>query len=425
MTLRVLYIETAPQAGGSTISLFELVRHLDRELLQPAVLLCATNPYAARFSSLGVPVIRTALHCSLRAPYYPAPLARARSSTLAARMRAMPLTRVLWRAGGLAVRTATHTWPQARDIARTIRQSKTDLVHLNDAPALHKAGILGSRLAGVPCVCHVRSMPPLDALDRTLARFVGHFIFISRAVETDQRRRGLGTRPGTVIYNALDLSAYKQLPARETARQRFGLDPCASVVGMLGRIEPWKGHRDLLAALALLAPGHANLRCLIAGKADQDSAWYQDELRAQVRDLHLEGVVQFVGYQEDVRHFLAALDVLVHASVEPEPFGRVLIEGMAAGLPIVATNAGGVPEIVTDEGTGLLVPPGQPSVLAGAIGRLIADPTAGQAMGASGHQRARELFAIDRHVAAVLQIYKTVVGDTLGTQPDATLHTKG
>jgi glycosyltransferase involved in cell wall biosynthesis len=404
----VLYVESAPQAGGSTISLFQLLQHLDRQTFEPLVLLCASNPYAEQIASLGIRVLLTDKYCSLRTPAYPSALMQARASTWADRLRSHRLSRAVWRAGGLAVRSMTQTWPLAQEVRHQIRQHKVDLVHLNDAPSLHKAGILGSRMAGVPCICHVRSMPPLDALDRLLLHFVTHFIFISKAVEDDQRRQGIGWRPGTVVYNALDLSPYRS-PDRQAARQAFGLAENDVVVGMMGRIEPWKGHRDLLAALSILAPQFPRLRCLIAGRPELDGMWYQQELVSLVASLQLDDVVRFVGYQRDVPQFLAALDVLVHASVQPEPFGRVLIEGMAAGLPIVATKAGGVPEVVADGETGVLVPPGEPPALAAAIAHLLSAPEQARAMGERGRERASALFAIGCHVDAITAIYSNIL----------------
>lgn len=404
---RVLYIESAPQAGGSTVSLFELVRRIDRTVFAPAIMLCTSNPYAERFRAAGVDVLPGA-YCSSRTPSYPAALAQARRSGWAARVRSNRVTRGIWRAGGLLVRTVQQTWPQARAVARIMREQGIDLVHLNDAPELHKAGILACRMAGVSCVCHVRSMPPMDALDRLLARNVAHFVFISQAVEQDQRRKGVGGRPGSVVHNALDLSAYASLN-RQAARRSFDLADDDLVIGMMGRIEPWKGQRELLAALALLAPRFPTLRCLIAGAPELDGQWFLDELKATVTTLGLDGVVRFVGYQGDTPRFMAALDVLAHASVQPEPFGRVLIEAMAAGLPVVATNAGGVPEIVLDGATGLLAAPGDAQALAAALARLLSEREQAADMGQRGQARAVELFSIERHVAAIEDIYRTVL----------------
>lgn len=405
---RILYIESAPQAGGSTVSLYELARRINRQEFEPVVLMCASNPYRARFESAGIPVIASATYCSVRTPSYPAALAQARSSTWASRLRRNRVSRALWRAAGLVTRTALHTWPLALQVRLIIKQQKISLVHLNDAPELHKAGIIASRLAGVPCICHVRSMPPLDAFDRFLARFVARFVFISLAVERDQREKGLGKRPGVVVHNAVDLSPYRALD-RAAARQAFDLAPDDLVVGMMGRIEPWKGQRDVLQALRLLAPQFPRLRCLIAGTPELDGQWYLDELKGLAQSLDLGDIVRFVGYQDNTPLFLSALDVLVHASVQPEPFGRVLIEGMAAGLPLVAANAGGVPEIVVDGQTGLLTPPAQPTALADALARVLANPAEGQAMGQAGRMRAQTLFAIDSQIAAIESIYRQLV----------------
>ena len=412
MSIRVLYVESAPEAGGSTVSLLELLAGLDRQAIEPVVMLCASNPYRQSIERLGIRVMITGDYCSVRTPSYPPALAQARSSAWAARVRRNRLTRSLWRSAGLASRTLLHTWPLARRLARTLRDERIDLVHLNDAPALHKAGILASRLAGVPCICHARSMPPLDVVDRALAHSVGRFVFISKAVEQDQRRRGLAGLPGSVVYNAVDLAPYQALD-RQAARRFYNLSDSDVVVGMMGRIEPWKGQRDLLSALSQMAPQPA-LRCLIAGSAGSDVQWYQDELNGMVQALQLEQVVRFTGFVDNVPRFMAALDLLVHASTQPEPFGRVLIEAMAAGVPIVASNAGGVPEIIEHEQSGLLVSPANPTEMAAAMGRLLADRRLAGDLADNGRRRVQELFSVSAHVAAIQDIYRLRASQLLG-----------
>jgi glycosyltransferase involved in cell wall biosynthesis len=133
---------------------------------------------------------------------------------------------------------------------------------------------------------------------------------------------------------------------------------------------------------------------------------YEAQLRQQVGDLHLEGCVEFLGFCEDVSSAIDALDIVVHASILEEPFGRVITEGMLGAKPVVATRGGGVPEIVLDEVTGLLVPMGDVGKMADAICRLVADPALRSKMGSAGKQRVLEHFTTEQTVPQMEAVFE-------------------
>ena len=126
--------------------------------------------------------------------------------------------------------------------------------------------------------------------------------------------------------------------------------------------------------------------------------------------LGLDNVLQFTGFCSNVKQAISELDVVVHASTKGEPFGQVIVEGMAAGKPVVATNGGGVPEIVEDGLTGILVPMGDVSAMAEAICRICADPLAARIMGAKGKKRVAEHFTIEQTARKVESVYAYLLG---------------
>ncbi len=140
---------------------------------------------------------------------------------------------------------------------------------------------------------------------------------------------------------------------------------------------------------------------------------YEDDLHAQVTRLGLDTRVQFTGFLSDVGVVLRSLDVLVHASVVPEPFGQVVVEGMAAGLPVVASDAGGPAEVITDGINGVLVPPSDPDALAQALRELASDPSRRRALGVAAHKRALD-FAPELIGEQVLMLYRHVLGVLVG-----------
>src|SRR5262249_1030151 len=125
----------------------------------------------------------------------------------------------------------------------------------------------------------------------------------------------------------------------------------------------------------------------------------------------LDTNLQFTGFVEDVGSAIARLQMVVHASTIGEPFGQVIIEGMAAGKPVIATNAGGIPEIVLSGETGLLVPIGDERALAGAMLALLRNPSRAGQMGAKGRERVRNFFSIEKHARAVEQVYEDMLHD--------------
>lgn len=190
----------------------------------------------------------------------------------------------------------------------------------------------------------------------------------------------------------------------DRADARRGL-PVAGVplIGVFGRLTFWKGQHVVLEALARLPGVHA----LLVGDECED-ADYVRGLRARIEELDLSDRVSFLGFRADVANLLAAVDVVVHASVAPEPFGRVIVEGMLAKRPVIAARAGGVPEIIDDGVSGVLVEPDDPTDLANEIAALLGDPARAAEIAETGRARARERFSvtrmlrsIDRHVSEI------------------------
>jgi len=176
-------------------------------------------------------------------------------------------------------------------------------------------------------------------------------------------------------------------------------------IGLIGRISPWKGQHVFIQAAAQVTRRFPGAKFLIIGAALFGEDEYEREVRQLARQLGLENVVQFTGFCTDVKQAISELDLVVHASTKGEPFGQVIVEGMAAGKPVVATNGGGVPEIVQDGMTGILVPMGDVPAMAEAICRICADPVSARIMGSNGKKRIAEHFTIEQTARKVESVY--------------------
>jgi glycosyltransferase involved in cell wall biosynthesis len=237
-----------------------------------------------------------------------------------------------------------------------------------------------------------------------MCRFASRAIAISQAVAAPIPC----TAKTSVVPNGLDLNAFERADGLRF-RAESGVNPQQPLVGIVGRLVRWKGQRDFLDAAARVLRQRPEARFAVVGdalfSADHDE---MADLRQYAQHLGIAHQVTFTGHREDVGEVMAGLDLLVHCS-EAEPFGRVLIEGMAAGCPVVAYADGGVPEIVVDGVTGVLVPPKDIDGLARAISTLLDDPTRRAALGQAGQRRASEHYTAEASARQVEQIYEEIL----------------
>jgi len=266
-------------------------------------------------------------------------------------------------------------------LARLIRREKFDIIHTHNS----KAGFIGrlaGRLAGVPLVIHtVHGFAFHDAespgrrilfrtLERVAARWCDGIIFISKPLEEWANRERIGLRvPRRVIYSGIDVESFRRADP-QTVRREFGIPSNRVVVGMISKLWEGKGHRSLLQAWHQIQPdwsGGDRPHLMIVGEGP-----LEDELKQRVRQLELTNSVTFTGFRADIPEVTSAVDVAVLPS-EFEGMGRVVLEAMAAGKPVVASRVGGIPDLVRDGVNGLLVPPNDVAALAAALRKVLTD----------------------------------------------------
>jgi len=264
------------------------------------------------------------------------------------------------------------------------------------------AGLAG-RLVRRPVVWHVRVWRPDPKLDWLLAVLATRIIVISEAVRTRFRRYPRAYRRCSVVPNGIDLDSFVPLKDPASVRESLAVPAAARLIGTVGRLVQFKGHQYLLEAFARLRQSHPGIRLVIVGAGPE-----REMLDRQAQGLGVAGVVHFTGHRMDVPDLLATMEVFVLPSVA-EDFGRVLLEAMAVQRPVVATAAGGVPEVVEENVTGLLVTPADPAALSDAVSMLLADSARAEAMGRAGRQRVEKHFNLRRHAELVEAVYAEVV----------------
>ncbi len=296
----------------------------------------------------------------------------------------------------------------APSVARAafLRKRGIGLVHLNNSVLVNHPWMLAARLAGIKCVTHERGInQQYPASARYFGRHLDAIICISRAVEENFRDRGFPMDNVLTIHNGLDPDALAVQRQPDAVRASLGIAPDAPVVVMVGNIREWKGQHTLVAALDVVRRAHPAVRCVLVGATSPADVEYEHRLKAQVSSLGLQEHVIFTGFHSRPAEFLMMGDVIVHASVDPEPFGRVILEAMACKKPVVASRSGAIQEIVDEGKTGLTFTPGDADALAAAIRSLIGNPAEAACLGRNGYQRLVREFHINLNVQATQELY--------------------
>jgi glycosyltransferase involved in cell wall biosynthesis len=310
--------------------------------------------------------------------------------------------------GKLLARMAASTLPAlayGSRLRRLFRSERLDLIQTNGM----KAHLLGTWAAprGVPVIWHLHDYlgprPAMARLLRVASRRLGvSVVAVSNSV-ADDARRVLGSRvPVRAIHNAVDLRRFASGPGDGPALDRasgWTDAPTGTVrVGLVATFALWKGHEVFFDAIARI-PRERPARFYVVGGPiyrSTGSQWSMEDLKLEATRLGVIDRVGFVGPVEEPAGALRSLDVAVHASTRPEPFGRAIVEGMATGLGVVAIRDGGAAELFDDGESALGCPPNDASRLARAIDRLILDPDLRQRLGANARRAAMARFDADR-----------------------------
>jgi glycosyltransferase involved in cell wall biosynthesis len=396
--MRVAFLSVSSEMGGSEVSLLELVRGLRRhEPTWPLDLVVPREgPLSAAAEDAGASVHVLPL---------PARLRRVGESTTGTRSTVGRGVSLLLAAGSLG--------PYGRALADLLSRVGPDVVHTNG----FKLHVLGARAAppSSAVVWHLHEYVAHRPITRRLLRrYVGKcsaLVANSRSVAAELVAALDSPVPVATIYNAvnpcefspdgdaIDVDALAGLPAAPAGTLRVGL------VATYGR---WKGHLTFVEAIRRLDPG-TRCRAYIVGGALYDTAGSQytrAELETAIGAAGLRGRVGLTGFVDRPAAALRALDVVVHASTQPEPFGLVIAEGLATGRAVVVSAAGGAAELVTDGVDALTHAPGDAGGLARCIDRLAAEPALRAALGADGRRTALRKCNPDDFTRAFVNVYE-------------------
>ncbi|KAB2911475.1 MAG: glycosyltransferase family 4 protein [Kofleriaceae bacterium] len=302
------------------------------------------------------------------------------------------------------------------EMVRLMRRERFDVVHTHSS----KAGVLGrlaARLAGVPAVVHTMHGPTgmhdlmspwkrrvFEAAERVAGRCTDHMIAVSDITRRHVTELGLVPRERTsTIYSGIDFARLDG--AWDTARVRaeLSLPAAGRVVVFVGRLDDAKAPNVLVSAFARTLQRHPDATLVIVGEGDLEGS-----LRAQIAQLGIGDRVRMLGTRHDVPAILRVADVFALSSLW-EGVGRALTEAMLLGVPVVAPDIYGIPEVVHHEKSGLLFPRGDVASLASAMSRLLADPTLAGQLASNGRALTRRMFDGDAMVRAIEALYEELL----------------
>jgi len=370
--IRVLYVNHARIIGGAENSLMSLLRHLDPERVVADIAMPGPGPL--NDALLRLPV--QAHEVPIPRPYYTCNPLRVAEQVMR-----------LWRA--------------RRHLGRLARSVQADIIHGNNVPSGIACAIGGPPL---PFVCHVRDALVRPQALRWLMPRCNRVIAISHTVANRIRHAWGEPSHLTVIYNGIDEDDFAVKRSREQVRDELDTPTDAPVVAIVSRIVPWKRHDVFIEASRIISRSYPNCRFWVLG----------DDLTHNHRDYlaHLKQIaspnVSFLGQRDDVADIMAAADLIAHAATK-EALGRVVLEAMLVGTPVVAANAGGPSELIEHERSGLLVEPASAEALAAGLLRLLDNPHEARRYAEAGRVRVQQ-FSADAMAQSIMAVYEDLLG---------------
>lgn len=386
---RILFFDHESRLSGGERDLVDLAHALNRGRFELRVALPGPGPLSETFDQLGVPVTFIKMSPRLRR------LSRWRlaSAPISIFTVAVSLLAVTFRLGIL------------------LRRTRPDLVHTNSMKA-HLLAVVPCKVLRIPLIWHIRDiLEPgwLRSLLLAVARWgPERIICISRATVRAFMDNSRAFEKVMLVYNGIHLRRFDVVA--NGWRRRLGAQNGEVVIGLVGQIAWWKGQDVFVEAAGRLTSAHPKVRFAIIGDClfPENESVFHEGVRKRAAELGLSDRLVWTGWVEPIPKVMAALDVSVHASRLPEPFGRVVVEAMAAGTPVVSTTNGAGPELVPAE-AGCLVPPGDPEALASALEALIQDTSRRVGM-SSAARRAAGRFDIAETAKGVERVWTGVLG---------------
>ena len=388
--------------GGSHHSLFLLVKHIDRDKYFPVVLFYQDNVMVADFKNI----------CEV--------YTFKQNNVFTIEKKFPELFKII--NGSKYIKTPFLIYqkihnlvifyiPNLINIIKFIKKHKIDLIHVNNYPSVTDWLIIAKFLR-IKIVSHLRGFYYTSNFNKMLVKYYDRVISTSKWVADQIKEQNIASKNVVLIYNGIDVDTF-QINKRscENILKEWNIPENTPVIGVIGNIRKWKGQHVAIEATKLLVDKYNNIRCILVGSisnSNEDTEYYE-YLKELVTKYNIKENIMFAGFRNDIFDVISNFNILVHTSVLPEPFGRVILEGMILRKPVIATNQGGPLEIIENGISGILIPPEDPKSLADNISFLFENKNISNIMGENARRRIEEKFNIIKTVKKIEELYSSLL----------------
>ena len=386
-TFRVLIVDMTSTFGGAFELALSLCKHINDLEGQEAHLVSSQPPEVLRSRVDGL------------VPYYHLPV----------RHWHPPHPGALRKRIEIAVELLRRELAPAARLAHYARRHGCSVIHLNNALNSQMYGVLAARIAGARCVCSYRGYGYPSRIVRTLGSMVDRYIACSKPIRDHLIEAAcVPEEKIAFLYDPVDTEKFSPEGPQADLEALFRVPRGRRVIAIFGRLVPWKGHEVFLRAARLVLEAIPDTHAMIVGDVSDGDPAYGERLRQMAGELGIADRTTFTGFRADVPQLMRASEILVHASLEPEPFGTALLEGMACGRPYVAMDEGGPAEMITTGKQGLLVRPDAPEAMAGALVTLLTQTELAAAFGRAAREHCVERFSAPVIAREHVELYHEV-----------------
>lgn len=299
----------------------------------------------------------------------------------------------------------------SKKLVEYARKHEIDLIHNNTIAVLE--GIYLKQKLGLPLIWHVHEIivkpkQISDFINFLMGRYADKIVTVSQAV-ADHVLKSKFIQPNQVqvIYNGVDNEIYKPMNGA-MIREHFGIAQDQTVIGMVGRVNAWKGQGDFLEAVLPLLQEDKKRLAFLAGSAFEGEEWRVEELDAAIAQSGYANQIKRIDYYDKPQELYNLFDLFVLPSTNPDPLPTVVLEAMASGKPVVGYRHGGVCEMVAEGGNGLLADPGKPALLSKAMKEVLENPDKLQAFGQASLERQLEYFSLQSYIGNFSKLYREI-----------------
>lgn len=377
----ILYLHAGAELYGADIVLLQLLKNIDKKSLKPYVVLPCDGPLVEKFKENNIEV---------EVVEYPI------------------LRRKFFTPIGI-LRYFKDYIKYSRKIKRIACEKNIDIIHTNTAAVLE--GIYIKKKLKIPQVWHiheiiVRPKGIHKFISFLLAKYADEVVTVSQAVREHLKSTGYFKKDIKVIYNGVDNNIFNPNNEKEYIKKEFNIPDDAIIVGMIGRVNAWKGQADFLKAMDIVLKKSSHVYAMMVGGVFEGEEWRKDELEKQIKIMENKDRVIFSDYRSDSKNIHSLYDIFVLPSTNPDPLPTVVLEAMASGTPVVGYRHGGVCEMVKENYNGFLSKVGDINELAAKIEYLVKDESKRKEFQNNSLNRQKLNFSLENYISKFDELYQ-------------------